>query len=107
MFDLPLRPVLDEDRVTEPSAASAPPDDDRALLDAYSDAVTRVVDDVGPAVVRVATPPDAGTGRRGGSGSGVIVSPDGLVLTNSHVVQKARVLRLTASDGREVEATLL
>jgi S1-C subfamily serine protease len=81
--------------------------DDAALLDAYSDAVMRVVDAVGPAVVRVAVAPDTAKGRRGGSGSGVIVSPDGLVLTNSHVVQEARSVRLAVADGREVEAAVL
>jgi len=106
MFDAPLVPLLDDD-LPEPSRAVPAPSDDRPLLDAYSNAVARVVDDVGPAVVRVAIEPDASAGRRGGAGSGVIVSPDGLVLTNSHVVQKARVVRVAASDGREIEARVL
>ena len=77
---------------------------DGVLLDAYSDAVTRVVDRVGPAVVRVE--PHAG-GLLVGIGSGVIISPDGLVLTNSHVVQGGREARLAISDGRKVEARVL
>jgi S1-C subfamily serine protease len=61
------------------------PTEDRALLDAYSRAVIDVVDRVGPAVVRIDV--KAKEGRAGsGTGSGVIVAPDGLVLTNSHVV---------------------
>ncbi|MBM3548826.1 MAG: trypsin-like serine protease [Alphaproteobacteria bacterium] len=107
MFDASLSLVSDGSVADNPVSAPAMPVDDGPLLDAYSEAVTRIVDDVGPAVVRVAIPPDAGAGRRGGSGSGVVVSPDGLVLTNSHVVQQARVVRVTASDGREIEARML
>ena len=60
---------------------------ERNPLDAYSRAVERVADDVGPAVVRVDT---AAANRRGGIGSGVVIAGDGLVLTNSHVVAGAR-----------------
>ncbi len=60
------------------------PTEDQALLDAYSRAVIDVVDRVGPAVVRIDV--KAKDARAGGTGSGVIVAPDGLVLTNSHVV---------------------
>jgi len=66
-------------------AYSEPPEvptEDQALLDAYSRAVIDVVDRVGPAVVRL----DVKGKGPGGTGSGVIVAPDGLVLTNSHVV---------------------
>src|SRR5262249_26921576 len=76
----------------EPSTPSAIPPEDQALLDAYSRAVIDVVDRVGPAVVGLAVraPNRASAnggrnGNRGGTGSGVVVAPDGLILTNSHV----------------------
>jgi len=69
-----------------------PQPDDRELLDAYSVAVTGAVDAVGPAVVKI----DAGRG----SGSGVLFTPDGLILTNCHVVDGARAISVMTADGR-------
>ncbi len=80
---------------------------ERELLDAYSDAVISVADRVGPAVVRVDTRGRGGREGRGGTGSGVSISPDGLVLTNAHVVVGAREIRLTDTEGRTGEARLL
>jgi S1-C subfamily serine protease len=80
--------------------------DDGALLDAYSRAVTEVVDRLGPAVVRVDIW-KRGKPHRAGSGSGVIVAPDGLVLTNSHVVGGASRVELTTVDGRSLGARLV
>jgi S1-C subfamily serine protease len=75
------------------------------LLDALSSGIAAVVDRVGPAVVRVET---ARNGRPdGGIGSGVIISPDGLVLTNSHVIHGHREARLADSEGRILEARLI
>jgi S1-C subfamily serine protease len=75
---------------------------DADLLDAYSEAVVAVVDAVGPSVVSVRT------GRRasGGAGSGLIVTADGYVLTNSHVVHGAGELEVSLTDGRRFSATL-
>jgi S1-C subfamily serine protease len=78
---------------------------DEGPLDAYSRAVAKVVDQVGPAVVRVES--IAKGGRRAGDGSGVIIAGDGLVLTNSHVVGSAKRVRLSVAEGGEADAQLL
>ena len=82
------------------------PNTDGLLLDAYSRAVTSVVDKVGPAVVRVERLAEP-NGKGRGAGSGVVISPDGLVLTNSHVVGAARTMRLSFADGSHREARVL
>ena len=84
-------------------SASPQPADDAALLDAYSRTVIDVVDSVSPAVVRLDVKPSE-QARQGGSGSGVIVSPDGLVLTNSHVVGGTSRIRATTADGQSLTA---
>ena len=73
------------------------------VLDAYSHAVTSVVERVGPAVVSIQV--QSSRGRRGeGAGSGVAFTPDGYLLTNAHVVDGARRLRITTTDGATDEA---
>ena len=71
---------------------------DTQLLDAYSHAVMTAVDRIGPSVVKI----DAG-----GTGSGFIFAPDGLILTNSHVVADARRIGVTLPDGRDLVADLV
>ena len=78
--------------------------DETEALDAYSRAVSDVVERVGPSVVRVDIKRQ---GANAGAGSGVIVSPDGLVLTNSHVVQGARGAEIVTLDGRQAHARML
>jgi len=78
---------------------------DAEVLDAYSRVVTSVADSVGPAVLRVET--RASNGRVGGVGSGVVIAPDGLVLTNCHVVEGAKEVRLLDAEGRVMEARRL
>jgi S1-C subfamily serine protease len=85
------------------AGAPASPSDAEAL-DAYSRAVTDVVERVGPSVVRIDI---RRNGKSVGSGSGVIVSPDGFILTNSHVVQGARGVEVTTLEGRELHARVL
>ena len=101
-------PVLDENhhRDASPAAPQPPAEDEHELLDAYSRAVIDVVDRVGPSVVRIDARTRKGS-RRGGSGSGVVVAPDGLILTNSHVVADAGRLDVTTIDGRVLAARVV
>ena len=73
--------------------------DDADLLDAYSRAVVDAVESVGPAVVKIEA-------QRGG-GSGVVFTPDGLVLTNHHVVDGASHVTVVLPDGRSMRADLV
>lgn len=82
------------------------------LLDAYSQAVISVVERVGPAVVSITVSQalQRAGGRwpeRVGTGSGVIIAPDGYVLTNSHVVHEARQIQVALTDGRSFDATVI
>lgn len=96
--------------VTAVAGPSAPPDD-AALLDAYSTAVSDAVERARDAVVHIevrAAARDAdGPHAPGGSGSGFFISPDGCILTNSHVVHGARELAVFLADGRRLAADLI
>jgi len=79
--------------------AQRPAEDASELLDAYSRAVMAVVDRVAPSVVQVVD------GRSGGSG--VVITPDGYVLTNAHVVERSEAPRIGLRDGRIVEGRVV
>ena len=87
-----------------------PPDND--LLDAYSRAVIDAVELVAPAVVSVdvhkrGTRPGRRSPAQAGSGSGFVFAADGLILTNSHVVEHASEIEVVLPDGREERADLI
>jgi S1-C subfamily serine protease len=96
---------------------AAPAPEDSALLDAYSQAVVRVAEAVSPSVVKIEAElrRPAGEGLRPGgppeeargSGSGFVFTPDGYILTNSHVVSGARKLTVTLADGRQLVGSLV
>jgi S1-C subfamily serine protease len=103
-------PLSDALRGGRNATQAAIPADDQALLDAYSRAVIDVVERVGPAVVRLAVfngNPTRSGQPRGGTGSGVIVAPDGLILTNSHVAGSASRIEVTTADGQDLHARLV
>jgi S1-C subfamily serine protease len=104
---LPPSAPADDSTHSAPSAFTDKSATDADALDAYSRAVIGVVEKVGPAVVSIAA---ARAGRRGegrGEGSGVVLAPDGYVLTNSHVVHGARELEVSFTDGRSFKARLV
>lgn len=83
---------------------------DSELLDSYSKTVTSVAEGLSPSVVRievVGEPHARNAGPITGSGSGFVVTPDGYILTNSHVVAGAKQLTASLLDGRQVPAHLV
>jgi S1-C subfamily serine protease len=88
---------------------------DSGLLDAYSTAVSAVFETATPAVAHIETAgsapgPVGGDDpreHRGGSGSGFLISPDGYLVTNSHVVHGAKRIRVHLADGRRLPAELI
>src|SRR6187455_45116 len=88
---------------------------DEGLLDAYSRAVIEAAEKVSPSVVyiQVTGNPVRRQGRRQGpkevteTGSGFVFTPDGFILTNSHVVHGASKIEVTVSDGSKYQADLI
>jgi S1-C subfamily serine protease len=78
------------------------------LLDAYSQAVVGATELVGPAVVKLDVAMGRARGRqREGSGSGLVFAPDGLILTNCHVVDGANAIRVRFADGTSLDGGLI
>ncbi len=91
---------------------SSPPNSDSAVLDAYSHAVVSAAEKVSPSVAKIevtqkATDRNGESRERHGGGSGFVFTPDGLVLTNSHVVHNASKIELSLPDGRRFPAHLI
>jgi S1-C subfamily serine protease len=109
------REAVSNDETARDIAPGLPADAAEAVLDAYSAAVVSVAERVGPSVVNIALERDVATQGPAGQrvytvpsgGSGVIIAPDGYILSNSHVVHGAKSLEVTLADGRALPARVI
>ncbi len=93
-----------EEGTSKPNRSESVGSSDSDVLDAYSQAVVRVVESVSPAVVAVTS---HHTERAQGSGSGFLITPDGYAMTNSHVVSGRTRLTAVTNDGDRVDADVI
>src|SRR5258708_18705420 len=99
---------LSSDSLAEQAGEPQPVDfNDGELLDAYSAAVTSAAARITPAVVHIEVKTSSKRGERRGGGSGFLFTPDGFILTNSHVVADASSIDVTLIDGTRCTASVV
>ena len=92
---------------TNQAITTAEPADDDALLDGYSHTVASVAERASPSVVNIRVRHQRKEGEGEGGGSGFVITPDGFIVTNSHVVHGAKTMIVTLADGRSYPAWLI
>jgi S1-C subfamily serine protease len=108
-----FRPVLNEVADADSSSPVGAGASDARTLDAYSGAVVFAAQRISPSVVHIEAQASGAGGQstpnegRGGSGTGFVFTPDGFVITNSHVVHGARKLTVSLPDGRRASASVI
>jgi S1-C subfamily serine protease len=109
--------IIDETKPSEsePSTVELPPRRkdpirDEEVLDFYSQAIIRAAEKISPSVVNISVSPKMRNREQdelSGNASGFIFTPDGYILTNSHVVHNTGALEITLADGRRVNAQII
>lgn len=102
--------VTGHQKSTTAQAASSTGSPDDGLMDAYSRAVIQAAERISPTVVNIEVSRREGSRRQEDAqsgGSGFFFTPDGFILTNSHVVHNAATINVTLVDGQRYEATLV
>ncbi len=100
----PINNRLNGPGITMPTTAGI---QDDALLDGYSRTVAAVAAQVSPSVVNIRVQHQRKDANGEGSGSGFVITPDGFILTNSHVVHGAKAMMVTLADGHSYPAWLI
>ena len=90
---------------SQPLPPQPPRQEEAEALDAYSRVVVRVAEQLRPAVVNLSM--KGSRGERAGSGSGILFTPDGFLLTNAHVVRGFSQVRIRLNDGQEIEGRVV